>query len=261
MRLPYALVDGLKTKPSKGGVGLCPVCDGELIAKCGDKNVHHWAHKGYRSCDPWWENETDWHREWKSRFPEEWREVVHQDENGERHIADVKTSEDWVLEFQHSYIENQERSSRTNFYPKIIWVVDGLRRKLDKKQFDSALESGLKEYENPEIRRVFMKDSKRLVDEWLMPRGLVVFDFGDMMLWIMLPKLSSRYVFFVAINKEMLTNLLYEKNFDGYVKEVINPIFQAVANFEKKRIEDLAQARAKANARVRKRRLGKSYRI
>ena len=24
---------------------LCPVCDTVVIARCGDKNIHHWAHK------------------------------------------------------------------------------------------------------------------------------------------------------------------------------------------------------------------------
>lgn len=36
---------------------------------------------------------TDWHREWKARFPRAWREVVHADDRtGERHFADVQDS-------------------------------------------------------------------------------------------------------------------------------------------------------------------------
>jgi len=56
-------------------------------------------------CDNWWENETQWHRDWKNHFPVEWQEVVQIAEDGEKHIADVKTSEGWVVEFQHSYLK------------------------------------------------------------------------------------------------------------------------------------------------------------
>ena len=47
--------------------------------------------KGRRFCDPWWENETEWHRAWKDQFPADWQEIVHHAEDGEKHIADVKT--------------------------------------------------------------------------------------------------------------------------------------------------------------------------
>ena len=57
----------------------------------------HWAHRGSRFCDPWWENETEWHRSWKGQFPVNWQEVVHQAETGEKHIADVKTEVDGTL--------------------------------------------------------------------------------------------------------------------------------------------------------------------
>jgi hypothetical protein len=50
------------------------------------------------------ENETEWHRAWKDQFPPEWQEIVHLAGDGERHIADVKTGDGWVIEFQHSYI-------------------------------------------------------------------------------------------------------------------------------------------------------------
>lgn len=75
---------------------------GDLVqAKCGTKVVWHWAHKGRLHCDPWWENETDWHRAWKARFPEECREIVRFDEKGEKHVADVLTKRGMVIEFQN----------------------------------------------------------------------------------------------------------------------------------------------------------------
>ena len=94
------------------------------VAKCGDIRVRHWAHKGHLVCDPWWENETKWHRDWKDHFPTNWQEVVHRAADGERHIADVTTGEGWVIEFQHSYLRPEERRSRDAFYPKLIGLAE-----------------------------------------------------------------------------------------------------------------------------------------
>src|SRR5262249_50195279 len=86
--------------------------------------VHHWAHQGTRTCDRWWEPETEWHRAWKNQFPKECQEKIHQSETGEKHIADVKTESGGILEFQRSHLHQDERKARENFYPKMVWVVD-----------------------------------------------------------------------------------------------------------------------------------------
>ena len=130
--MKYALVNGESAEATKGTIGDCPNCGAELMARCGDLKIHHWAHKGNRTCDPWWENETEWHRSWKGNFAKEWQEVVHIDETGEKHIADVKTQNGWVMEFQHSFLQKTERQSRNTFYKKMVWVVNGTRRKNDK---------------------------------------------------------------------------------------------------------------------------------
>lgn len=74
------------------------------------------AHRSRRSCDPWWENESDWHRSWKNHFPAGWQEIVLSGPYGQRHIADVKTAAGLVLEFQHSPLAPMERHARENFY-------------------------------------------------------------------------------------------------------------------------------------------------
>jgi competence CoiA-like predicted nuclease len=58
--MKYAIVNGEKSETFKGEVGLCPCCNSELIARCSDIKINHWAHKGTINCDPWWENETEW---------------------------------------------------------------------------------------------------------------------------------------------------------------------------------------------------------
>lgn len=78
------------------------------------------------SCNQWWESETDWHRDWKNRFPTEWQEAPMIDaRTKERHIADAKTAANLVIEFQRSSIRPDEVRARENFDGKMIWVVDG----------------------------------------------------------------------------------------------------------------------------------------
>ena len=123
--MQYALVDGERSEPFPGGRGRCQICNSVMIAKCGPRVLHHWAHKGRRNCDPWWENETHWHRDWKNRFPEQCREICHQAPDGEIHRADVKTPTGIYIEIQHSSMPDTERLARESFYGNLLWIVDG----------------------------------------------------------------------------------------------------------------------------------------
>lgn len=134
--MKYALINEEKTEASEGAKGFCPSCKKEVIAKCGDYRIKHWAHKGNRDCDPWRETETDWHREWKNLFPKEWQENIHTDSStGEKHVADVKTDKGFIIEFQHSPIRPDEIKSREDFYKNMVWVVDGTRLPRDYQRF------------------------------------------------------------------------------------------------------------------------------
>lgn len=96
-----------------------------MLSKCGSKVLWHWSHASRRHCDPWWENETEWHRAWKSRYPEPWREAIHFDQKtGEKHVADVKTESGQVVEFQNSPMSPEELRSRESFYGNVVWVVN-----------------------------------------------------------------------------------------------------------------------------------------
>lgn len=123
--MQYALVDGKRSEARKGAGGTCETCGAQMVPKCGPRVMHHWAHSSRRDCDPWWENETPWHREWKQHFPEDCREVSHVDAEGEIHRADIKTPTEIVIEVQHSTISESERESRELFYRNLIWILDG----------------------------------------------------------------------------------------------------------------------------------------
>src|SRR5262249_35797989 len=150
-------VNGQREEAQPGLSGKCPACDHPMVAKCGERRIWHWAHRRGGFCDPWWENESEWHRAWKGQFPGSWQEVVHHHaQTGEKHIADVKTDRGWVIEFQRSYLKPEERRSRDGFYhPKLIWVVDGTKRKRDAAQFVNAWNEGVPLGANSPVRRVF----------------------------------------------------------------------------------------------------------
>lgn len=119
-----ALVGGVRCAPAPGLKGICPSCGQAALAKCGPTNAWHWSHKGQRHCDPWWDNETDWHRGWKQCFDIRWQEIPRWDDGGEKHVADVKTSAGMVLEFQNSPMTIEEMQSRERFYEDMVWVVN-----------------------------------------------------------------------------------------------------------------------------------------
>ena len=176
--MKYAYVDGQRQEAQSGLSGECPGCEGTMIARCGEVRVPHWAHRSQRQCDVWWENETEWHQRWKNEFPDECQEVVDHAEDGERHIADVKTSDGWVIEFQHSYIIPGERRSRDEFYEKLVWVVDGTRRKRDRAQFLSTFDESLPIAKDSRVRKVPLVEGALLRD-WAGSIAHVFFDFGD----------------------------------------------------------------------------------
>jgi competence protein CoiA len=124
--MQFSIVNGKRVKPFPKGKGACAACGNRTISRCGSRNLWHWAHEVQQSCDPWWENETQWHREWKSYWPDALQEIVHFSAiNGEKHIADVKTSSGLVIEFQNSAMNDEELASREAFYGNMIWVVNG----------------------------------------------------------------------------------------------------------------------------------------
>ena len=237
--MKFALSNDKRIEATKGAKGICTCCGNDLVAKCGKINIHHWSHK--KKCDDhWWENETEWHRNWKNYFPKEWQEIIHYDESGERHIADVKTSEDWVIEFQHSAIDKEERLSRDNFYNKLIWIVDGMRRKTDLKQFKSLLNEARFVFYEP-LLLIVSPEECRLTKEWSESNSLMFVDFGDSLisykdgyssntdLWMMYP--SNNKMFISHFSRSSFIELLNDNNIDEIFDKLINPIQEKINEF------------------------------
>ena len=96
--MKYAVSNDQRIEATPKAVGKCPCCGADLIARCGDLKVWHWAHKGRRVCDHWWESETEWHRAWKDTFPKEWQEVTGP--------ASDNTAELSLLEYETNFIDD-----------------------------------------------------------------------------------------------------------------------------------------------------------
>lgn len=182
--MQFALIDNNRIKAEPQLQGLCCCCSKPVIAKCGTQKIWHWAHKSKTNCDNWWEPETEWHRIWKNNYQSDWQEMPLLDERtGEKHIADIRTTNNLVIEFQHSHIDPQERTSREKFYKNMVWVVDGTRLKRDYPRF-------LKEWKRDGISEVRQTDNVGIFEiwfpefcfpeNWLKSSVPVVFDFrGD----------------------------------------------------------------------------------
>lgn len=133
--MKYALVDGIKTEATPKAQGKCLCCGVEVIAKCGEKRAWHWAHKNNEECNYSKKDaKTPWHENWQKQFPPDWCEV-RCPEDKPIHIADIKTPDELVVEFQHSHISAEDRLAREKFHKNMIWVVDGCRNKNDYKRF------------------------------------------------------------------------------------------------------------------------------
>jgi competence protein CoiA len=175
--MKFASIGSQRLEAQPGLTAKCPSCAADVIAKCGNVRDWHWAHRGARVCDPWWESETAWHRRWKNEFPSDWQEIIHIAPSGEKHVADVKTKGDMVVEFQHSFLNAEERISREGFYRRMVWVVDGSRRKRDAAQLLKCI--GPLAWNNPPYILHRTNDSEcALLRDWHSSTVPVYFDLG-----------------------------------------------------------------------------------
>jgi competence protein CoiA len=197
--MKFAMVNEQKTGAQPGLKGNCIYCQSNAITKCGSVKIWHWAHKSKISCDSWWENETEWHRKWKNLFPREWQEKIHIDSvTGEKHIADIKTNKELVIEFQHSAIKSDEIKSREAFYQNMVWVVDGTRLKKDYPRFCKGMKG-----QKPFFKGFFLTalPGECFPASWLTSSAPVYFDFQgglpDMQrsaLWCLFPAVKGHAV-------------------------------------------------------------------
>lgn len=178
--MKFALVNNQRLEATPKTKGICPVCNAPVIAKCGDIKAHHWAHETKQDCkNDRWETEGQWHRNWKNQFPQDWQEQI-VTINNEKNIADIKTPQGLVIEFQHSHITPEEQRARENAYQNMLWVVDGTRLKYDFPRFQKNIKGNKRDFLT--IRNNIKVFDIHFYDEvfsknWLHCSVPVVFDF------------------------------------------------------------------------------------
>ena len=125
----YALgKSGKRIRPEKTGQrATCPCCETEVMSKCGDITVWHWAHIS-ADCDRWSEGETAWHIQWKLFLEKEYgaRTEVTIERDGKVHRADVVLPDGTVVEVQHSALSAKAVAERERFYGRVVWVIDAI---------------------------------------------------------------------------------------------------------------------------------------
>lgn len=97
----------------------CPACGQEVIAKCGEIVIWHWAHV-HADCDPWAEPESQWHLGWKQRLEGAGCQIEVVMGN---HRADVVTPFGHIIELQNDYQTPDRIRAREDFYGEPLqWV-------------------------------------------------------------------------------------------------------------------------------------------
>ena len=154
----YAIRDSQKITATPGQTAECPCCNTEVISKCGDINIWHWAHKAKENACIY-KDETNWHREMKSLFDPDMVEIRVENQNGVA-IADVLLPDGTAIEFQHSAIDIDTIQRRKLIHKKIIWVFD-LSPQFDRDQIKSYTIFGKQKlkYRRPKkiLRRIYPK--------------------------------------------------------------------------------------------------------
>ncbi len=208
----FAIVDNVEREAAPKLTGVCKCCGSEVIGKCGVHIAWHWAHSSRAECDPWWETETVWHRNWKNHFPLNCQEVIHYDPaTKEKHIADIKTPHGIIIEFQNSPIKPEELISRESFYESMIWVVNGCRSDFDKINFQLGLYGHPLPLASGKAGYQFAWYSRgKLPHNWSRTRHPTFLDFGeDTILQLLSFELKTKHGLVKPISKaDFISDLL-----------------------------------------------------
>lgn len=163
------------TPHQKGAV--CPLCLSEVVARCGEINVHHWAHKKGAHCDVWCEPDSEWRHKWLDSFSgcriEQKLEI-----GKEKHFIDVQTEFGTNILLRRGRIKEAELAKMEDFFPSLVWIVDLGSAKRAVNQFGKAHVEGFISHSFDEVYKTIMGD-EGLPSAWTKCRYPVFFDFSS----------------------------------------------------------------------------------
>lgn len=210
----FALINDARVQATPKSKAICPHCGKEVISKCGEFKIWHWAHKNSTNCDTWHENEGEWHIGWKTALGLENSEkrIVR---NQVYHIADILTPSGVVIELQNSPISLIDIRKREEFYGnKMLWVVNG-------KAFKSKMF----------VSKTFLHRSKSqpknfYYDETRLKQPSWIIDFGGLELKESQRKILGLSSFFfdqsanVWVNEFVASNVRWYSTFNEKIHEI-----------------------------------------
>lgn len=181
----YALLNNQKIEAKPKLRANCPLCGKEVYSKCGEINIWHWAHLQEKSCDNWYESETAWHKNWKNIFGEEHSEIIIS-KDGIKHIADIYTKENIVIELQNSKISKSTIKKRETFYgERMFWIINGENFKNNFKLIHEDRFFGVSQGLVHKDSGILIKRDEKLFEwkwshkSWEISKRPIFIDFGD----------------------------------------------------------------------------------
>jgi len=116
-----------RTRASPNSKAICPLCNEEVIAKCGEIKIWHWAHKVNFTCKEF-EPETERHIEMKLFFKDNFPNFELEYNLGWA-IPDLfDKNRKIAIEVQHSRLSKEKFLERTINYRKngihVLWIFD-----------------------------------------------------------------------------------------------------------------------------------------
>ncbi|UUA75212.1 hypothetical protein [Cellvibrio sp. QJXJ] len=138
-----------------------------------------------------------------------------------------------MLEFQHSFLNQEERLTRNQFYKKLVWVVDGTRRLRDKTQFLELLNGEFIAHQKPTVFEVHWLNDCRIVQEWS-GAPYVVFDFQvgvdepQEPLWFMFRRSDILRAYMCPISRGEFVKIFLTDNFETTLSCFFSQFFDVV---------------------------------
>jgi len=124
-----------------------------------------------------------------------------------------------------------------DFYKKLIWVVDGVRRKTDEPQFEKMIDDkSTIRLKNPPLCRVESDKKCRLLKEWHNAKSHVFFDFQKPeVLWFLFSSKPTGVAYLLLFSRANIIELLRNNKYGEMVRNHMKPIREEIAKYERER--------------------------
>lgn len=160
---------------------------------------------------------SNWHLSWQALFPEGSQEIYEKAEDGSFRRADI-SYKNYVVEFQHSAITDEEVVARTDFYEsrnkKVIWIFDQRKAWTLESDFHAS---------NLQIRKVRLLEYRFKNSASILPRGMAQIDTTKTILFAEISdkKQETTIVRLFRYNNKFYA-VNYGKSHDNLVDKIIN---------------------------------------